>query len=175
MPRTWLTAAAVERTIDAPANELYRLITDVTSTGDRSVECTRAEWLDGQSPEVVVGARFRGHNRSRLARWSRVCEVIEAHPPRAFAFRTVPERLDPSRRDSTTWRYELVADGARTVVRHSYEITQPPLRVFKAVYGVVFPHHRDMRPAMLHTLEALARQAEAGPDTQLPLSPAIGE
>jgi hypothetical protein len=83
MPRTWLTEAAVGRTIDAPADNLYRLITDLTAAGDRSEECTRAEWLDKASREAVVGARFRGHNRSRLARWSRVCEVIEADPARA--------------------------------------------------------------------------------------------
>jgi uncharacterized protein YndB with AHSA1/START domain len=168
MPRTWLTAAAVGRTIDAPAESLYRLITDVTATGDRSEECIRAEWLDDASREAVVGARFRGHNRSRLVRWSRVCEVIEADPARAFAFRTVPERFDPSRRDSTTWRYELVPDGGRTVVRHSYQITRPPSRLFKAVYGIVFPHHRDMRPAMQHTLDALARQAEADQPAEPP-------
>lgn len=163
MPRTWLNEAAVERTIEAPADDLYRLITDVTSTGNRSEECIRAAWLPGGPGEATVGARFRGHNRSRLARWSRVCEVIEAHPGKAFAFRTLPEHFDPSRRDSTTWRYELVADGARTVVRHSYRITRPPLRPFKALYGVIFPHHRDMRPAMQHTLESLALQAECTP------------
>jgi hypothetical protein len=161
MPRTWLTAAAVGRTIDAPADDLYRLITDVTATGVRSDECIRAEWLDDVPSEAVVGARFRGHNRFRLARWSRVCEVIEADPAQAFAFRTVPERFDPSRRDSTTWRYELVPDGARTEVRHSYQITKLPSRPFRTVYGILFAHHRDMRPAMQHTLEALARQAEA--------------
>jgi hypothetical protein len=161
MPRTWLTAAAAERTIDAPADNLYRLITDVTAAGDRSEECTRAEWLGDAPREAVVGARFRGHNRSRLARWSRVCEVIEADPARAFAFRTVPERFDPSRRDSTIWRYELVPSEGRTVVRHSYQITRPPPRLFKVIYGIALPHHRDMRPAMQHTLEVLARQADA--------------
>ncbi|MCW2712672.1 MAG: hypothetical protein JWP24_2866 [Marmoricola sp.] len=62
-----------------------------------------------------VGAVFRGRNRVRLAaRWSR-CEVVAAEPGRAFAFRTLPERLDPSRRDSTTWSYRLepTADGTR--------------------------------------------------------------
>ena len=105
----------------------------------------------------MVGARFRGHNRSRLARWTRVCEVLEAQPGRAFAFRTVPERFDPSRRDSTVWRYDLVPDGERTLVRHSYEIVVPPLALFRAIYGVLLPQHLDMRPAMRHTLDALAR------------------
>lgn len=162
MPR-WLTTASVERTIDAPAADVYRAVADVTSTGERSDECRRVEWLADGPREAVVGARFRGHNRSGLARWSRVCEVVEAEPGRAFAFRTVPERFDPSRRDSTIWRYELDPDGDRTVVRHSYEITRPPLPPFKALYSVLLPQHRDMRPAMRHTLDALAAALEGRP------------
>ena len=161
MTRTWLTSAAVERKIDAPADALYQLITDITSTGERSNECRRAKWLSPAPDEALVGARFRGHNRSRGFRWSRVCEVIEADPGRAFAFRTVPERFDPSRRDSTIWRYELLPDNEHTTVRHSYEISLPALRAVKTLCGIVFPQHRDMRPAMQHTLEALERQARA--------------
>jgi Polyketide cyclase / dehydrase and lipid transport len=157
--RPWLTSGSVERVIDAPAQRLYDLVSDVTSTGERSTECHRVEWLAGDH-EPTVGSRFRGHNRSRLARWSRTCEIIEAEPGRVFAFRTVPTRLDPSRRDSTTWRYELLEDGDRTLVRHSYEITWLPSRPFRALYGVLLPQHRDMRPAMQHTLDALAETVE---------------
>ena len=156
MGRDWRTAGSVERVIDAPADLIYRVIADVTSTGERSDECRRVEWLDDSPQQAVVGARFRGHNRSRLARWSRVCEIIEADPGRAFAFRTVPERRDPSRADSTLWRYDLEPEGEKTRVRHSYDIVTPPKPFFKALYGVMLPHHRDMRPAMTHTLNALA-------------------
>jgi hypothetical protein len=156
MSREWLSEASVERLVDAPADEVYRVVTDVTSTGERSTECHQVEWLDG-SRAPVVGARIRGHNRYGLVRWTRVCEVVEASPGQAFAFRTVPERWDPTRRDSTTWRYELEPEGDRTRVRHSYRITLDPLPPLKSVYGVLLPHHRDMRPSMQHTLDALAR------------------
>jgi hypothetical protein len=162
MARDWLTAGSVEQLVDAPADDIYRILSDVTSTGERSTECHTVSWLPDGPQQPVVGARFRGRNRSGLARWSRVCEVIEAEPGRAFAFRTVPERLDPSRRDSTTWRYELFPDGERTLVRHSYDINRLPSALFKAVYGVLLPQHRDMRPAMRHTLDRLARAASAG-------------
>lgn len=135
---------------------MYRVVTDIASTGQRSDECHSAEWLPGGPAEPVIGARFRGRNRHGLARWSRVCEVIEATPGRSFAFRTVPERWDPSRADSTTWRYELTRAPGGTLVRHSYEITKPPLAAFKAIYGVLLSHHRDMRPAMNDTLQRLA-------------------
>jgi hypothetical protein len=83
------------------------------ASGSAVPKCRSATWEEGVPGSV--GAVFRGRNRVRLAaRWSR-CEVVAAEPGRAFAFRTLPERLDPSRRDSTTWSYRLepTADGTR--------------------------------------------------------------
>lgn len=156
MGSDWRRSGSVELIIPASAEDIYRVITDVASTGKRSSECHSASWLPGSPRSATVGARFRGHNKSRLARWSRVCEVIEAQPGRRFAFRTVPERFDPSRADSTTWRYELTPRAGGTLVRHSYEITRLPLLPFKALYSVLLPQHKDMRPAMQYTLNRLA-------------------
>ncbi|SDY56518.1 Polyketide cyclase / dehydrase and lipid transport [Modestobacter sp. DSM 44400] len=100
-----------------------------------------------------------------LARRRRRYEVVEAEPGRAFAFRTLPE-LDPTRRNSTTWGYRLEPADGGTRVTHSYEITRLPLRPFRALFGVLLPDHRDMRPQMRHNLEALGgllRREAAGP------------
>ena len=160
--RHWRTEGSVELFVDAPPAAVYDAVADVTRTGERSPECRAAEWLPG-SVKAAVGARFRGRNRSGIARWSRVCEVVVADPGRAFAFRTVPERRDPSRRDSTTWSYAFEAEGDGTRVVHSYEITQLPSPFFRAVYGRLLPDHRDMRPQMLATLEALRSSVENTP------------
>jgi hypothetical protein len=93
--------------------------------------------------------------------WSRTCEIIQATPGACFAFRTVPERWDPSRNDSTIWRYTLTPDGDGTLVTHDYRIVKPPLACFKWLYGRLLPHHRDMRPHLQHTLDALARELGA--------------
>ena len=98
------------------------MISDVTSTGERSTECRKASWLDGVT-EPLPGARFRGHNRSGLARWSRVCEILDAEPGLVFSFRTVPERRDPSRADSTIWRYELFGCGSLEGTAHATAAT----------------------------------------------------
>jgi Alpha/beta-hydrolase family/Polyketide cyclase / dehydrase and lipid transport len=108
--RPWRSDGAVELYIDAPAADVYTAVSEVTTIGDRSPECRSAEWLAGCEPGIA-GARFRGRNRSGVARWSRVCEVLEAVPGRSFVFRTVPERFDPTRRDSTTWSYTLTPEG----------------------------------------------------------------
>lgn len=157
--RPWRRSGSASLTIAAPIDAVYQRIADVTGTGQRSLECRTAQWLPGAEPGTV-GARFRGRNRSGLARWSRICEVIEARPAAVFAYRTVPHRFDPSRADSTIWRYRLRPDGDATIATHEYEIVKPPTAFFRIAYGRLLPHHRDMRPHMTHTLGALRRELE---------------
>jgi hypothetical protein len=89
-----------------------------------------------------------------------VCEVVAAEPGRTFAYRTVPERIDPSRHDSTTWGYRFVPQNGGTLVTHSYEVTLLPMRPFLALYRRLMPQHADMRPAMTDNLSALRHIAE---------------
>ena len=145
--------------IAAAPDVVYDHIADVTRTGERSLECRGAEWLPGASPGTV-GARFRGHNKSGLARWSRTCEVVEADRGRRFAFRTLPERFDPMRRDSTIWGYSIEADGDGSVVTHDYRIVKMAVPGLQQVLALAFPHHRDMRPHLEHTLRALKAELE---------------
>lgn len=154
--RGFRTDGAVSLYIDAGPGALYDAVADVTTIGERSPECRSCTWLPGQSPGTV-GARFRGHNRFRLARWSRVCEVVAADPGVEFAFRTIPERIDRTRHDSTTWSYTFRPEGRGTLVTHSYQITVLPARPLIWLYSRLFPHHTDMRPHMLHNLTALQR------------------
>jgi hypothetical protein len=160
MARPWLTAGSVELLIAASPERIYHAIADVTAGGRRSLECRSCYWLPGSLPGSV-GARFRGRNRTHIARWSRVCEVMVAEPGKAFAFRTVPEPIDISRRDSTTWGYRLEPHPSGALVTHYYDMTQLPLQPFRTVYGVLLPHHRDMRPHMAYTLAALKAEVES--------------
>jgi len=145
--------------IQASPQDLYNIVADVTRIGERSPECYAARWLPGHPPQTV-GARFRGQNKKGLIRWSRVCEVVTAEPGQEFAYRTVPERADLSRHDSTTWSYQFTTANSRTTVTHSYHVTLLPLRPFLALYRRAMPQHADMRPAMRHNLAALSRIAE---------------
>ena len=158
--RVWRTEGSVDTFVAAPPHEVYAAVADISRTGERSSECHSAEWLPGATPGEA-GSRFRGRNRSGVARWSRVCEVVASEPGVRFVFRTVPERMDPSRRDSTTWSYTFTPEGTGTRVTHSYEITMLPSRPFRALYGRMLPHHRDMRPQMAETLAALKKALEA--------------
>ena len=165
MSAAWNTTGSVDLYIDARPDDIYDRIADVTGTGDRSLECSKCVWLPG-APAGTVGSRFRGTNRKgRVIRWSRVCEVTAADRGLIFAFRTIPERWDVSRKDSTTWTYTLRPDGHGTTVTHSYEIVKPPVGPFPRVFGWLMPHHKDMRPHMAHTLRALRDQLEPAAGT----------
>ena len=152
--RPWRTRGEVSLHIDAPPERLYDLVADVGSTSTRSQEVQACVWLDGPPPGTV-GSRFRGRNRAGLIRWSRVCEVVTATRGEAFAFQTVPERLDPTRRDSSVWGYLFEPDGTGTRITHYYTLVQPPRPWLLTLYGILMPHHRDARPALRHTLEQL--------------------
>lgn len=155
MALSWRRDGAVSLHISAPPEQIYNRIVDVTTPLEPRGESRRCEWLPGSPTRAVVGARFRGHNQFGLIRWTRVCEIVTAEPGRAFAFRTVPERFDPSRMDSTVWSYALESEGDGTRVTHAYRIARLPWLPFLVLYGVLLPHHRDMRPSMQRTLEAL--------------------
>jgi hypothetical protein len=153
--RPWRTAGSVALVVAADPDAVYAVVSDVTRIGERSPECHAARWLPGAAAGTL-GAVFRGSNRAgRAARWSRRCEVVAADAGRTFAFRTLPERFDVTRRDSTTWRYDLEPTDDGTRVTHSYAITALPIQPIRTLYGVLMPHHRDMRPHMRANLEAL--------------------
>jgi polyketide cyclase/dehydrase/lipid transport protein len=109
--------------IAAPADVVYDVVADVTSTGDRSPECRRVEWL-AEPARAVVGARFRGHNRWRGFTWWRSATIERADRGHEFAFKTEPGH--GIYRDTTAWcyRFEPTGDGA-TRVTESYELTAP--------------------------------------------------
>lgn len=105
--------------VDAPAEEVWVLITDVTRTGEWSPENTGSVWLDGASGPVV-GARCKGTNRRGKSKWASTCEVIAAVPGREFAFVT-----GSAAKPATTWRYELEAVAEGTRITESFELTKP--------------------------------------------------
>ncbi len=151
----------VEIVISAEPSTVYALISDVTRTGEWSPECRRCQWVDS-AQGAVVGARFRGWNRSGFVRWSRLVEVVRADPGREFAFRTLPDRLN---KDSTTWRYRLVPDGAETRLQHSYEIHALPRFPVSWIMTLFLRHHADMRPQITESLKRIKTLAETEAST----------
>lgn len=147
---------AVTLRIDAAPERIYAIVTDVAQMGRLSPECTGGRWLAGATGPAV-GARFKGHNKRGIARWSTTNEVVAAEPGREFAFET--------QQSGTRWAYHLEADGDGTLVTESRTAFKPrPLlaRVFSAVaLGGVAEHDEEMREGLRATLERLKAVAEA--------------
>lgn len=147
--------------IDAPAERVWHMVSDVTRMGEWSPVNYRCEWVAGATgPEV--GARFKGYNRQGLSRWWTVSEITASEPGRVFEFRTVDGLFNVGyrNREMTRWRYEFAPDGLGTQVTESYELVSLPwlLRPFAPLLN-----RQDRERGMRTTLERL-RDAAQGPE-----------
>jgi hypothetical protein len=139
--------------IAASPQEVYDVVSDVTSIGERSPECYRSEWLDGASA-ATVGARFKGHNRLGPLRWSTTSVVTVAEPGQEFAFMVLA-----GERDSTRWRYVIDSDDAATTLTESYEFIWCP--VVSRLVEAPIPRDKQMRRGITQTVERVKALAEA--------------
>jgi uncharacterized protein YndB with AHSA1/START domain len=119
--------------IDAPPEQVWALVSDITNTGKFSPETFEAEWLDGSTgPEV--GARFRGHvkrNGRGPTYWTK-CTVTASEPGREFTFVVGTPEKHPM-----TWSYRFEAAGqGGTDVTESYRLEdQAPMRLYWKLFG----------------------------------------
>jgi hypothetical protein len=140
--------------VDADVDAVWRVVRDVTRTGEWSHECVECTWLGGAT-EAVPGARFRGRNRQSVFRWGRVCEVLSAEP-HELVWRTVPTTLFP---DSSEWRIRLDRVDGRTLIEQAFRVVKAPARVIEAAYATMLPAHRDRSAALADDLRRLGRLA----------------
>jgi hypothetical protein len=157
-------AYRTEVVVDASVEAVWRVIADVTRTGEWSHECHRGTWQRGATA-AAPGARFRGHNRSGWLRWSRVCEIVALEAPYRISWRTIPTPLFP---DSTVWSIALEPVGTRTRVAQTHQTGETP-RWFKWVVGSVVPTHLDRRGALtddLHRIGTIAAREPHGAVTR---------
>jgi polyketide cyclase/dehydrase/lipid transport protein len=95
--------------IDAPADNVFRAVSDLPSMGQYSPENTGGEWLGGaQGPSI--GAKFKGTNANGAKSWTTTCTVVEFTPPRAFAFEVT---VGPSKVARWSYSIEPTASGCR--------------------------------------------------------------
>jgi Polyketide cyclase / dehydrase and lipid transport len=146
------TAGQASIHIDAPADTVYGLISDLPRTGEWSPECYRCEWVSGNDSDE--GAEFKGYNRVGPMRWTAKGRVTAAVHGREFAFVT----LHRGRREETRWRYLLDARDGGTDVTESYEFIWAPWYI--RVADVFLPRDRQLRAGMRTTLERVKSVAE---------------
>jgi hypothetical protein len=150
-------SVSVRRSIDANADHVWSLISDVTRMGEWSPETTRGVWVRGASAPAV-GARFKGENELGKKSWATACEVVECEPGRSFCFRVTGGPLDVA-----LWEYHLEPDGDGCVVEERWTDERGWLVRTSGKWISGVEHDADWnRTGMEQTLERLAAVAEAG-------------
>ena len=142
--------------MDAPIDNVWSLITDVTNTGQYSEETFDAEGL-GDATEAAVGARFRGRvkrNGRGPAYWTE-CRVDTCDRHADFQFTVVA-----GDRAVNTWRYQFSPVEGGTEVTESFQLAPSPFT--KAYWAVAGPLRRPTNIRnMQSTLENVRTIVEA--------------
>lgn len=105
----------VSARVAATPEAAWAVVTNIEVPARFSPELQRVEWLDGSS-EVIVGARFRGHNANpHLGEWTTEAEVVEVEPGRRWVWRLC---FDDSGDPSATWGLEVDPGRDAVTIRH---------------------------------------------------------
>ena len=151
--------------IAAPALALYRIVSDVTRTGEWSPTCRACEWED--PARTGVGASFIGHNETPARSWTSRSTVVTADPGRAFAWEVG--------KGWVRWSYTLTETGdGVTELTHAWEFTDAGLQHFVDKYGAAGADewirqrtesaHADM-PRTLAAIREIAEREAAESET----------
>lgn len=144
--------------VDAPAERVWSLLSDLPRMGELSPENTGGRWLGGATGPAL-GARFRGANRSGRRRWSTTAEVVRCEQGSAFAFDVVAGPMAVAR-----WSYELTPTGPTScTVTESWVDRRG--RLLKALGGAVTgvgDRQAFTATSIERTLAALKAAAEQG-------------
>lgn len=136
--------------IEAPPEEVWALVSDVTRIGEFSPETFEARWTRGSTgPEV--GASFKGHVRRNgvgPTYWS-PCQVTKCVPNEVFEFAVGSDAVTVN-----NWGYRLEAEGSGTRVTEYFRLEPMlPLRLYWAVMGRL--RGRTNEKGMRTTLERM--------------------
>lgn len=142
--------------IARPADDVYRMVSDVTRMGEWSPECKSCWWDEGAGPKV--GAWFSGRNEAGQYSWETRSEVVAAEPGREFAW-IVGGNL-------VRWGYEFESVPEGTRVTESWKFLPDGLAMFAERFGEKAPAQIEARRQAAHagipaTLAAIKSSAEA--------------
>jgi uncharacterized protein YndB with AHSA1/START domain len=155
--------AEVELRVDAPAERVWALVSDIELPARFSSEFQGADWLDGAT-SAAPGARFVGRNQHPAAGgWETTCTVVACEPERVFEW-AVGDPTYPS----ATWRFELLPDEAGGVrLRQFARLGPAPSGLTPAIEAMPDKEERivarrleEHRANMLATLEGVKALAE---------------
>jgi uncharacterized protein YndB with AHSA1/START domain len=118
--------------MNAPAERIWAIVSDITQTGKFSPETVNAEWLDGATGPAA-GVRFRGQvkRNGRGPKYWTKCTILVADPGREFTF-----SVGVGGKAVNTWKYRFQPVAGGTDVTESFTLAPTSyLRLYWKVMG----------------------------------------
>ena len=113
-------------TVEASAETLYDLVSDITRTGEWSPVCTSC-WWDDKVDAGQLGTWFTGRNELPHRTWETRSQVVAAERGREFAW-VVGGSL-------VRWGYTLTPEGTSTTLSESWEFLPGGIAMFEEKFG----------------------------------------
>ena len=107
--------------INAPADKVWSMVTDLPRKGEWSPENQGGEWAKGATG-AAVGAVFKGTNKNGKKQWSTSVKVNQCDAPRKFSF-----GLMLLGKNWCEWIYEIEPTATGCRVTHSWVDHRTPL------------------------------------------------
>ncbi len=149
-------SVSVQRTINAPAELIAGLVSDLPRMAEWSPENTGARWTNG-STKCAVGSTFEGDNQNGPKKWKTGGVITAWEPGKVLSFRiNKPLKV-------ADWSYTFApsADGASCVVTETWtDLRNGFIKLFGKPFSGVADRVSHNRAGMEVTLEKLAAAAE---------------
>jgi hypothetical protein len=151
--------------VQATAEALYDLVSDIRRTGEWSPVCT-ACWWDDDARAGTAGAWFTGRNELPDRTWETRSQVAVAERGREFAW-VVGGNL-------VRWAFSFAPAGTGTTLTESWDFLPDGIARFEQRYGdeaaaQIADRTRQAFEGIPTTLAAITRIAESGTPTPPPV------
>ena len=113
-------------TVQASAETLYDLVSDITRTGEWSPVCTSC-WWDDEDSAGQVGAWFTGRNELPHRTWETRSQVVAAERGREFAWVVGGSFV--------RWGFTLAPADTGTTLTESWEFLPAGIAMFEEKFG----------------------------------------
>ena len=148
--------------VNASAETLYDLVSDITRTGEWSPICTSC-WWDDEGTAGQIGAKFTGRNVLPNRTWESRSQVVVAAHGQEFAWE-VGDRF-------VRWGYILIPAQTGTLLSETWEFLPGGIAMFEEQYGSNAPVQIAERTQQAFdsipvTLAAIKRIAESIDENQ---------
>lgn len=145
-------------TVNASAQDLYDIVSDIARTGEWSPVCTSC-WWDDEASAGTKGAWFTGRNVLPERTWDTRSLVVVADPGREFAWVVGGTYV--------RWGYTLTPVDSGTVLTEMWELLPEGIAMFEEKHGDeaaarIADRTQQALDGIPKTLAAIKRIAESG-------------